>query len=223
MSNPLARCTWSLAIGVGLIAVSLTGCSAAARRKILTVVFDGVTTTPPPPTSRIRQDLRREVDELTRQLEDARAELKRLREHEAGAQEPAATPSLPVEQAPTWEEAVKLLPSTEGEPDWSQALREGVIAPKPGTEPQAPRQPVMPLDVELVPESDPTYKVVFSHESHTAWLSCANCHPAIFQMRRGADPITMEQISAGQSCGVCHGTVAFSAERCTRCHRGLAE
>lgn len=210
------------ALAAGLVA----GCSTQARKQALSVLFDGVDDTPRPPTRRLRRDLLKEVEGLKQQLARAKEEaiLAKTEGASLAGDSPQSTEQRrPIEEVKSWEEAAKLLPSTEDMPDWSKALHEGVIAPKPGVDAQAPRQPVMPLDVEMVPESDPTYKVVFSHESHTAWLSCANCHPGVFQMKRGSDAITMDKINAGQQCGVCHGKVAFSADACTRCHRGLAE
>ena len=79
------------------------------------------------------------------------------------------------------------------------------------------------MRVELVPEAMPVYKVVFDHEPHTAILTCASCHPGIFEMRGGAAPITMAAIMAGEYCGRCHGKVAFGVSTgCGRCHGALA-
>ncbi|MBI3996244.1 MAG: cytochrome c3 family protein [Candidatus Omnitrophica bacterium] len=207
-----------------LMVMLLTGCQAATRQKMLSLVFDGATPTPPPPTRRLRRDLLREIETLQEQLRQAREESALAQQgpaRAAEAQTPAA-PARPIEQARTWDEAAKLLPSSDDMPDWVKAVSDGVIAPKPGLDPQAAREPVLPLDVELVPADDPTYAVLFRHEPHTAWLSCANCHPAIFQMKRGADTITMDKITEGKYCGVCHGKVAFSADACARCHQAMA-
>jgi len=195
----------------------------ATRQRVLSVFFDDVTTTPPPPQRRLRRDLLREIEELKQQLKDAREETTRASQACAASASAAssAEQARPIEHAQTWEEAAKLLPTTEGTSDWVKAVADGVIAPKPGSDPQAAKQPILPLDVELIPAEDPTYAVVFRHEPHTTWLSCANCHPGIFQMKAGADTITMEKINRGEACGVCHGKVAFSAEACTRCHRAL--
>lgn len=134
---------------------------------------------------------------------------------------PPEEPRRPIERAASWDEAAKLLPLTAGVPDWARALAEGLIAPRPGRDPGAAEEPVFPLDVELVPLGNPALKVVFPHGAHTAWLACANCHPGIFQMAKGADPITMEKIFAGRYCGACHGKVAFPVTACGRCHPAL--
>lgn len=135
---------------------------------------------------------------------------------------PPEEPRKPIEAARGWVEASKLIPVTAGMPDWAKALAEEVIAPRPGVDPQAVEQPVFPLEVELVPADNPLFKVVFPHQTHTALLACGNCHPAIFQMAKGADPITMTKIYAGEYCGRCHGKVAFAVPTgCPRCHPAM--
>jgi len=69
-------------------------------------------------------------------------------------------------------------------------------------------------------------KVVFSHENHTEkkGLKCAECHPKVFQMKKGADNITMAAMKEGKFCGgACHnGKKAFDAnapENCGKCHK----
>jgi len=77
--------------------------------------------------------------------------------------------------------------------------------------------------VEMIVEGYPTMTVVFPHEAHTKWLTCASCHDGIFKMKKGANPTTMaKMINAGESCGTCHGKVAFSLNTCGRCHTLLA-
>jgi c(7)-type cytochrome triheme protein len=194
----------------------LAGCSANTTQELLQFFFDGVDT-PPPPTRRVRRDLLQEIEDLKRQLADARAAAEAGKE--GAAEEQAA---LPAEQAKTWEDAADLLPKDQdGNVDWVQALKAGAIAPRPGPDRRAAEQPVLSLDVELVPEAGEGFKAVFSHEAHTALLACPSCHPALFEMKGGATPITMEKINAGEQCGVCHGTVAFSASACARCHPAM--
>lgn len=205
-------CDWTrlgAMLAGSLIAASLAACS---------VLFD-VPDTPRPPTRRLRRDLLQEIELLKRELTGAKAREAAAAQKAVG---PPARAPLPVEQATTWLEAAKLLPMTEGMPDWAKALAEGVIKPRAGLNPTAPEQAVFPLDVELVPADNPTYKAVFSHQTHTAVLACNNCHPAIFQMAVSGNPITMEKIYAGESCGQCHGKVAFAAPTgCHRCHPTL--
>ncbi|HXY62594.1 MAG TPA: c(7)-type cytochrome triheme domain-containing protein [Nitrospirota bacterium] len=63
-------------------------------------------------------------------------------------------------------------------------------------------------------------KVVFDGTAHAkAGLKCADCHPAVFQMKKGADAIKMADINGGKFCGVCHnGTKAFGGKECAKCH-----
>lgn len=60
--------------------------------------------------------------------------------------------------------------------------------------------------------------VVFPHKAHTEWLACGNCHVGLYQMQRGVNAVGMVKITEGESCGVCHGSVAFPLDDCQRCH-----
>jgi c(7)-type cytochrome triheme protein len=67
-------------------------------------------------------------------------------------------------------------------------------------------------------------KVIFDGKVHAdKGLKCNDCHTKIFQMKKGADKITMADINSGKFCGVCHnGTKAFKASdsaNCARCHK----
>ena len=122
-----------------------------------------------------------------------------------------------------WVAVLELLPKdATGATDWVGALNASLITPKPGLDAKDEEQPVMDMDVELVPKGAPDFKVTYPHKIHTQMLACTNCHPAIFQMEKGADPITMDKIFAGEYCGRCHGKVAFDPiTACPRCHLGL--
>lgn len=124
-----------------------------------------------------------------------------------------------------WPSKLEALPKeAAGGTDWVTALNQGLITPKPGLDPKTEEETVMDLDVELTPKDAPEFKVTYPHKPHTQHLACANCHPAIFQMEAGADPITMEKVFAGEYCGRCHGTVAFDpASACPRCHLSMPQ
>lgn len=63
--------------------------------------------------------------------------------------------------------------------------------------------------------------VVFPHWYHRAEFKCKVCHPAIFEMRSGANDINMKKIIDGEFCGKCHnGTIAWKPVECARCHSG---
>lgn len=125
-------------------------------------------------------------------------------------------------EMPDWGALYKTLPRQEdGSVDWDGALEKKTIAPRPGTDPKAAEQTVFDYNVELVPEGLPAFKVVFPHKPHTEWLGCPNCHTEIFQMKRGADQMTMAQILGGEFCGRCHGKVSFALTSCARCHTAM--
>lgn len=63
---------------------------------------------------------------------------------------------------------------------------------------------------------------IFPHWAHRMQFKCFVCHDAIFQMKAGAAPITMDAIRDGMFCGTCHnGNIAFHSgfDTCDRCHR----
>lgn len=64
--------------------------------------------------------------------------------------------------------------------------------------------------------------VVFPHWFHRIRFRCKVCHHELgFEMRAGANKITMADIIEGKFCGMCHnGEVAWSVERCDLCHSG---
>jgi len=64
--------------------------------------------------------------------------------------------------------------------------------------------------------------VIFSHWFHRIRYRCKVCHGELgFEMRAGANDVTMKEIIDGKFCGMCHdGRVAWSTERCDLCHSG---
>jgi c(7)-type cytochrome triheme protein len=73
-------------------------------------------------------------------------------------------------------------------------------------------------DIAYVNED--TGNITFPHASHTEMFGCDECHPDLFQAKRGANTVTMEAMENGESCGACHdGDTAFGvAEDCESCH-----
>jgi c(7)-type cytochrome triheme protein len=124
-----------------------------------------------------------------------------------------------------WPAALAKLPQhASGGTDWVGAINAALINPKPGLDEKAEAEPELDLNIELVPKDMPDFKVTYPHKIHTQLLACTTCHTGIFQMQAGADPITMEQIFAGEYCGRCHGKVAFDpTTACPRCHLGMAQ
>ena len=63
---------------------------------------------------------------------------------------------------------------------------------------------------------------VFPHWVHRVRYRCYACHPALFEMKQGANAVTMDAIKKGQFCGACHnGKAAFNVDfqNCARCHK----
>lgn len=101
--------------------------------------------------------------------------------------------------------------------DFVKSFKENIIKPRGSLDPNAPEVPPFPFDVEI-PAVGAMPNVIFPHFPHTFWLDCANCHPNIFIMKKGANPISMVKIVNGEFCGRCHGKIAFPISNCTRCH-----
>ena len=104
-----------------------------------------------------------------------------------------------------------------GNVDWVKALTEKKITPWGSLDGKKREMPPFPLNVDI-PAVGAMPDVVFPHGPHTMWLQCGNCHPGIFIMKKGANPISMVKIVNGQYCGRCHGRVAFPLANCERCH-----
>ena len=73
---------------------------------------------------------------------------------------------------------------------------------------------------EDIPIQSTVGAIVFSHDAHVDMFGCDECHPRLFQARRGANKVaTMDDMEIGQSCGACHnGGKAFGVENCDPCH-----
>jgi c(7)-type cytochrome triheme protein len=84
----------------------------------------------------------------------------------------------------------------------------------------------VPSGKELVFEKGNMGKVTFKGKIHAdAGVKCTDCHPGLFQMKKGTAVITMKEIYEGKQCGTCHdgkehfGKVVFKAMgNCQRCH-----
>jgi c(7)-type cytochrome triheme protein len=64
--------------------------------------------------------------------------------------------------------------------------------------------------------------VVFPHWFHRIRFRCKVCHNELgFEMRAGANDVTMADIIDGRFCGMCHnGEIAWTVENCDLCHSG---
>ncbi len=101
--------------------------------------------------------------------------------------------------------------------DWEKAEASGRIKPLDYVEGVSIRRDSLAMDREITIKSRMT-DVTFSHRKHAVWNGCEVCHPDIFPSNPGAARATMLQIADGESCGACHGKVAFALGDCERCH-----
>ena len=69
-------------------------------------------------------------------------------------------------------------------------------------------------------EKEGVRPVIYPHWFHRIRYQCRVCHSELgFEMRAGANDVTMQEITDGKFCGACHnGTIAWSAENCDLCH-----
>jgi len=110
----------------------------------------------------------------------------------------------------------------DGQIDWVRALEKGLIKPRE-TRTGEPREPEiwgeMPTEGIVFRNTQFMPYVVFPHQPHAEWLTCANCHKALFELRTTGRGKGMVAILRGEHCGACHGRVAFSPMgACYRCH-----
>jgi len=124
----------------------------------------------------------------------------------------------PIEDILVWEEAIELLPKdSNGNPDWVQAQKDGIIKPR-ALHPLDRSMQWFGLDFYLQNDK-PKFEAYFPHSAHVALMGCDSCHPAIFRYRD--NEITMKTMRKGENCGTCHGSVAFSTKNCKRCHTSM--
>lgn len=67
-------------------------------------------------------------------------------------------------------------------------------------------------------------RVVFEGKEHAEeGYICKDCHPGLFEMRKGSAKITMEALNKGRFCGACHnGSITFKTDdpkKCHECHK----
>ncbi|MBI5888954.1 MAG: hypothetical protein HZB82_09675 [Deltaproteobacteria bacterium] len=125
--------------------------------------------------------------------------------------------------------SLKFLPKDRyGFVDWMKAVNTKVIKPRDeiGVEGAAVSEAnnvEYDKDVLIRSKLDFMPDVIFPHSAHNAWLKCSICHPKIFKMKAGANPISMVGIWQGDFCGRCHDRVAFPVRNCYKCHTAPRE
>ncbi len=101
--------------------------------------------------------------------------------------------------------------------NWIETINQGLINPRADINGETEKQ-TLDLDIIFTDTGNMPH-VRFPHLSHTLWLDCKNCHPAIFKQKKGANNIAMNDVLTGKFCGICHGKVAFPPTmNCMRCH-----
>ena len=104
--------------------------------------------------------------------------------------------------------------------DWEQAELAGkvkLIDTLP--EVSVKRRPLeLQKDYSIDAKIDGLPQIIFSHKKHAVWSGCELCHPEVFSVKTGSTKYTMQDIFAGKYCGLCHGSAAFPATDCQRCH-----
>ena len=104
--------------------------------------------------------------------------------------------------------------------DWADALKSGAVKPQHSLNPDEKDSFPIDMDVVIFTKSKFQPDVLFPHKIHTMWLTCTNCHPAIFPMNAvlANKVMHMTKIAAGEFCGRCHNRIAFPLSDCLRCH-----
>ncbi len=102
--------------------------------------------------------------------------------------------------------------------NWGKAVESGKIAPTATLGNEA-----FPDDIKksiriLKVKNDYVDDVLFSHDIHTFWLNCDNCHDHLWTRDGHYEGMRMVDIAKGKGCGKCHGKVSFSLGDCVRCH-----
>jgi len=71
-------------------------------------------------------------------------------------------------------------------------------------------------------EAEGVRPVIFPHWFHRIRFRCKVCHSELgFEMRAGANKVSMAEIIDGKFCGMCHNnTIAWGPDRCDLCHVG---
>ena len=103
--------------------------------------------------------------------------------------------------------------------NWAKSVEKGLIIPMESIDGEERKTIDYPKPLIIQSKMKVIADVLFSHDVHAYWLSCDNCHPAIFAEKRGGtEGLSMLAIFKGEFCGKCHNKVAFRLKECYRCH-----
>jgi len=105
--------------------------------------------------------------------------------------------------------------------NWSKALDEGYIKPKDSLS-GSTREMVNIETITIKAELSGISSAVFPHKTHEQWLDCSSCHPELFNIKKKTtQSLRMNNMIMGESCGICHLSVAFPLHDCKRCHPSM--
>jgi len=103
--------------------------------------------------------------------------------------------------------------------DWVKALEYGLIHPKDSIYEDEFKPVEYTRELQLEADWGMIPPAIFSHEKHTDWLDCGDCHPGLFNVKKKTTRhFEMRYILEGKFCGSCHLKVAFPLNDCQRCH-----
>jgi c(7)-type cytochrome triheme protein len=67
-------------------------------------------------------------------------------------------------------------------------------------------------------------EVHFNHEKHAGSTECRDCHPLLFQIKKGSNDITLTDHTRSKYCFGCHdGKETFSSYDCNSCHKSWTD
>jgi c(7)-type cytochrome triheme protein len=121
-----------------------------------------------------------------------------------------------------WSGIYAALPrDNKGAVDWMRALDEKIVTPKAGIDPAAEAASTLDSEIVFTPNDNPGKAATFRHATHTQWLSCKNCHPALFKKRDENLQFTHDDMEKDRKyCGACHFSVVVLPSGCKGCHGG---
>lgn len=108
--------------------------------------------------------------------------------------------------------------------DWTEAMTKGLIEPKKSIEEYKYSADIFTKSLKMNPEWANFPPAIFPHDAHNDWLDCSNCHPEVFNIKQKTTKhFSMNYITQGKFCGLCHLKVAFPLNNCKRCHPDLGK
>jgi c(7)-type cytochrome triheme protein len=105
-----------------------------------------------------------------------------------------------------------------GDIQWVEMVSQNIIEPLSSLGDHKDEEGVRATDILFDVPFAFMKDVQFSHKIHSSWVKCSLCHDRIFKKELGAAKVRMVDMKKGESCGTCHGKIAFKVADCKRCH-----